>query len=118
MDIPPLIFARCMWDNWLIYKAVKEKIPVIDITESATIIHQNHDYSHLRWSNPYKNPESIYNLNLVGGYEYAYTIIDANYKFKENKIVRKRPSLYTIFYKIKREFKFYKLKRFIKKYNL
>ncbi len=114
MDIPPLIFARCMWDNWLVYKAKKDKIPVIDVTESATIIHQNHDYSHLRWSNPYKNPESIYNLKLVGGYEYAYTVIDANYKLEKGKIVRKAPSLYTIFYKIKRKFKFYKLKRFIK----
>jgi FkbM family methyltransferase len=46
-DIPPFAVGRPTWDNYTIYKAIADGIPVIDATQSVTIVHQNHDYSHL-----------------------------------------------------------------------
>ena len=34
-------------DNWLIWRARRRRIPIIDISSSVYAVHQNHDYSHL-----------------------------------------------------------------------
>jgi len=34
-------------DNWLMWRARRRRIPIIDITSHIYAIHQNHDYSHL-----------------------------------------------------------------------
>ena len=34
-------------DNWLIWRARRKRIPIIDISSFIYAIHQNHDYSHL-----------------------------------------------------------------------
>jgi len=46
-DVPDFAIGRAGWDNWMIYKARKERWPVIDCTPSVMIIRQNHEYSHL-----------------------------------------------------------------------
>lgn len=38
--------GRPGWDNWFLFESRKKRIPVIDATQVATTIHQNHDYSH------------------------------------------------------------------------
>lgn len=100
-DIISFLIGRPMWDNWLIFESVRKKIPVIDISYVAVVIHQNHDYSHQKWSDPYKNPETEYNLKLAGGYKNAFTILDAQYKLT-NKGVTRNFSFYGLYYKIKR----------------
>jgi hypothetical protein len=44
--LPPLVIGRVVWDNWMIYRARALKVPVVDGTTAAMIVHQNHDYSH------------------------------------------------------------------------
>jgi FkbM family methyltransferase len=44
--IPPFAIGRTALDNWLVYTAA-ERHPVIDATPVVTIIHQNHNYSHI-----------------------------------------------------------------------
>jgi hypothetical protein len=47
-DVPPFTLGRAFWDNWMVYDAHRRDAPVIDITPTATAIHQNHDYAHVR----------------------------------------------------------------------
>lgn len=47
-NVPPFTLGRAFWDNWMVYDAHRRGAPVIDITPTATAIHQNHDYAHVR----------------------------------------------------------------------
>ncbi len=44
-DIPPFAIGRLSWDNWLVWRARTENVPIVDATPAAKIAHQNHDYS-------------------------------------------------------------------------
>lgn len=54
----PFAVGRPWWDSWLVYKARILGVPVIDMSEMAYVVHQNHDYSHVpqrsgkRWGGP------------------------------------------------------------------
>ena len=45
--IPPLALGREVWDNWLVREALLAGRPVIDASGKVTIVHQNHDFSHV-----------------------------------------------------------------------
>jgi hypothetical protein len=90
-DIPNFTIGRAGWDNWMIYKARKERWPVIDCTPSIMIIHQNHDYSHLPGGKPhYEHPDTNENIRLAGGQaNIRYTILDATHQLTaDGKLVR------------------------------
>ena len=93
-DIPDFAIGRAGWDNWMIYKARKESWPVIDATPSVLIVHQNHDYSHLPGGKPhYNHPETDENIRLAGGRAVTrFTLLDANYRFENSKILPQKPS--------------------------
>ena len=78
-DMPEFTIGRSGWDNWTIYHAVESGWPVVDVTHSAMIIHQNHDYSHLPGNKPpYDLPETKKNIQIAGGVKTMYTILEAN----------------------------------------
>jgi hypothetical protein len=81
-ELPDFAIGRAGWDNWMIYKARKEKWPVIDGTPSVMIVHQNHDYSHLPGGRPhYEHPDTDENIRLAGGEaNIRYTILDATHQ--------------------------------------
>jgi hypothetical protein len=89
-DIPNFTIGRAGWDNWMIYKARKEKWTVIDCTPSVMIVHQNHDYSHLPGGKPhYEHPDTNENIRLAGGEaNVRYTILDATHQLVDGKLVR------------------------------
>lgn len=89
-EIPPFTIGRAGWDNWMIYKARKERWPVIDCTPSIMIVHQNHDYSHLPGGKPhYEHPDTNENIRLAGGEaNIRYTIVDATHQLRNGKLVR------------------------------
>jgi hypothetical protein len=89
-DVPNFTIGRAGWDNWMIYKARSEKWPVIDCTPSVTIVHQNHDYSHLPGGKPhYEHPDTNENIRLAGGQaNIRYTILDATHQLAGGKLVR------------------------------
>jgi len=80
-NIPPFALGRSRWDNWLIYSARARKVPVVDITPVAMVVHQQHDYSHmpdgLMWIK--KGPEAKLNWQLRGGVRGLYTTLDATH---------------------------------------
>lgn len=79
-NLPPFIVGRPGSDNWLIYRVRSLKIPVIDATEVTTVIHQNHESSHLRVKKDHlKKKEAEINLKLAGGLTEMATLRDANW---------------------------------------
>jgi len=94
-DIPDFAIGRAGWDNWMIYKARREKWTVIDCTPSVMIVHQNHDYSHLPGGKPhYEHPDTNENIRLAGGEaNIRYTILDATHQLAPGgKLVRPKLS--------------------------
>ena len=95
IDLPDFTIGRAGWDNWMIYKARREKWTVIDCTPSVMIIHQNHDYSHLPGGKPhYEHPDTNENIRLAGGEaNIRYTILDATHQLAPGgKLVRPKLS--------------------------
>lgn len=50
-EIPEFAVGRGNWDNWMVADARRRSIPVVRIDQVAPIIHQTHDYAHLRRGN-------------------------------------------------------------------
>jgi len=90
LDVPDFAIGRAGWDNWMIYKACRERWPVIDCTPSVMLVHQNHDYSHLPGGRPhYEHPDTNENIRLAGGEaNIRYTILDATHRLVGGKLVR------------------------------
>jgi hypothetical protein len=79
--LPPFAVGRPGWDNWFIYNARSLGVPVIDATKAVTVIHQNHDYAHVKhsFSGTVEGPEANRNRSLIAGWEYFFTIRDATH---------------------------------------
>jgi hypothetical protein len=79
--VPPFALGRTMWDNWLVFAARRDRIPVIDASDCVYAIHQNHGYSHHVGGEEgvFKGAEAVRNLELGGGYGCAFTIDDATH---------------------------------------
>ena len=88
-ELPAFTIGRAGWDNWMIYHARKNRFFVIDATQAVTIVHQNHDYSHLPGGQPhYKHPETNENVRLAGGRAMTrFTLLDANYRLDQGRIL-------------------------------
>ena len=93
-DIPDFTIGRAGWDNWMIYKARREKWSVIDCTPSVMIVHQNHDYSHLPGGKPhYEHPDTNENIRLAGGEaNIRYTIVDSTHRLLNGRLARPKIS--------------------------
>lgn len=89
-EIPPFAIGRTAWDNWLIYGARSRRAPVVDATQSATAIHQNHDYGHLPLgkNEAWNGPEAFRNQELAGGYKKFFTLLDATWKLTDQSLER------------------------------
>ncbi|TWU31975.1 hypothetical protein [Novipirellula artificiosorum] len=69
-DIPAFAIGRGNWDNWMVWKSKASHIPVVDISQVAPVIHQEHGYSHVpggRMSAYVSGPEARENQRLAGG---------------------------------------------------
>jgi hypothetical protein len=92
-DIPPFNFGRSAWDNWMIYHARRQGWPVVNVTPSVMVGHQNHDYSHLpRNEPPYRLPESQENIRMGGGRRTIFWVTDATRQLVDGKLQRIPPS--------------------------
>lgn len=93
-DVPEFTIGRAGWDNWMIYKARKEKWPVVDGTPSMTVIHQNHDYRHMPGGKSHHtSPEADENIRLAGGVAaIRYTVLDSTVCLENGELKRPRLS--------------------------
>lgn len=88
--MPPFVVGRPGWDNWLIHHARVSKIPVIDGSEAITVVHQNHDYSHVPQGEglSYFGPEAAQNLVYVNKGN-TYILDDADWEFVNGTLQKK-----------------------------
>ncbi len=113
--IPNFAVGRTIWDNWLMYYARSKKIPIIDITNALTLIHQDHSYKKFVSSSKHfrKGEEGRLNLKAAGGYYYCLTAKDADYKMDKNLELSK--NTHSWFYTVDREAR-RQVHKFIDKY--
>lgn len=92
--IPDFAIGRAGWDNWMIYQSRLQGWKTIDASAEIQIVHQNHDYSHLPGGQAhYHLPETDENIRLAGGRRTIFTLLDANYAFRNGQIMRAKWSL-------------------------
>jgi len=102
LKLLPFLVGRKGWDNWMIYYARKMGIPVVDITQTTMVIHQNHDYNHvpLKKGEKWLGPESDYNMNLTGdkivqkSYLCSWKIDDSEYILTSENLVLRQKGIY------------------------
>lgn len=90
-DIPDLIVGRPGWDLWMIYNGRLKGFKVIDLSDTITIVHQNHNYSHrkVKFDSYEQDEEALSNYkNLPEKERYLYTLPACNYSFRNYKLKR------------------------------
>jgi hypothetical protein len=93
-EMPDFAVGRAGWDNWMIYHARQQGLPVVDATASILAIHQDHDYSHLPGGKPhYTLPESYQNETLAGGSANLYMILDSDKRLVDGQFRPPKMSL-------------------------
>ena len=88
-NVPDFAIGRAGWDNWMLFYARQEAYPLVDATLALTVIHQNHDYSHLPGGQPhYRLPETDDNTRMAGGRRAIFTLMDAEFSLKNGQLQR------------------------------
>ena len=106
LDMPDFAIGRAGWDNWMIYKALKNQWQVIDATPSLMVIHQDHDYSHLPGGVPhYDLEETQINASLGGGHANMFMTLDSNYELIDGVVKPSRWSRDRILRRVERWFR-------------
>jgi hypothetical protein len=79
-DMPAFAIGRTCWDNWLVWKALEAKEPVVDVSPVVLAVHQNHDYNHHPQGEhgAWHGEEAGRNARLAGGWKHLRTAADAN----------------------------------------
>lgn len=68
-EMPALIVGHCYWDNWMIWRALKDGAPVVDGNQFLVPVHQNHGYN-AKYGRAKGSPTdalSQLNLRTIGG---------------------------------------------------
>jgi hypothetical protein len=89
-DLPPFVIGTVRWDNWLIWKAIDSKLPVVDASPAVVAVHQNHDYSYHPQGKQgvWEGGEARRNLQLAGGWRHLRNISHATYELRPDGQIR------------------------------
>lgn len=87
-EFPPLVVGRVFWDNWLVWKALDGRCPVVDVSDAVMAVHQNHDYGYHPQGKlgVFHGEEAGRNYELAGGWRHLRTIADATEVLRENAL--------------------------------
>ncbi len=69
-EVPDFLVGRGNWDNWMVFRAKSDSVPVVDLSSSVTAIHQTHGYGHVpggRRAAYITGQEAKRNQRLAGG---------------------------------------------------
>jgi len=88
--IPEFAIGRLWWDHWLIKAVREQKLPVVDASRVAPLLHQRHDYNHAVGGaeEVWRGDEAKKNFELYGGVEHAYTLLDVTHELTEDGSMR------------------------------
>lgn len=77
--LPPFVIGRVFWDNWLLWKVLSSRYPVVDVSPVVLAVHQNHDYGYHPQGKAgvFHGEESSRNCRLAGGWRHLRTMDDA-----------------------------------------
>ncbi len=78
------------YDNWLVYAARRLGVPVVDITDATTLVHQNHPTGVGGADHPAKAKEHWINLDLLGGHGCCFDLLDATHEVAADGTIRAR----------------------------
>lgn len=88
-EMPTFAIGRAGWDNWMMYEANHRGWQAIDCTAVIDIVHQNHDYSHLKGEHGHqRHVETDENTMLGGGMRSMYMLLDVPYELVNGKVRR------------------------------
>ena len=78
-EMPPFVIGTVRWDNWLLWKALDLRLPVVDASQAVLAVHQNHDYNYHPDGKKgvWEGKESQQNLELAGGWDHIRNIFHA-----------------------------------------
>ncbi|MDA3791156.1 MAG: hypothetical protein PF503_21995 [Desulfobacula sp.] len=82
---PAFSVGRPGMDSWLVYKARRMQVPVIDTTEKVTIVHQKQNYPQKK--NDHYKIERKRNQKLAGGRSCMMSLRDANWILTDKGII-------------------------------
>jgi hypothetical protein len=88
--------GRPCWDNWVIWRARSLRMPVVDVTDVATVIHQSHGYGHVQHvrGSRWEGPEGDANFELMRWEERRFSLDDATHvALPDGGLAPKRTSL-------------------------
>lgn len=95
--LPDLVIGRVHWDQWLVWRARKDGVAIVDASEAVTAIHQNHDYGYHAAGKKgvWLDELSQRNYALTGGRWHLCTIDDATHLLgrgglRENPLRKRR----------------------------
>lgn len=86
-EMPAFAVGQIAWDNWMVYQAIQDGVPVIDATHDCVLIHQNHEV----FSGGPFCEEAKRNLTLAGGFKNQATLRDATWLLWDGEL--RRPEL-------------------------
>jgi len=88
--------GRPCWDNWVIWRARSLRMPVVDVTDVATVIHQSHEYGHVQHvrGSRWEGPEGDANFELMRWEERRFSLDDATHvALQDGGLAPKKTSL-------------------------
>ena len=90
-QIPDFAIGRLWFDQWLIKAVREQKLPVVDASLVAPVLHQNHDYGHVAGGREqvWRGQEAERNFQLYGGVQHAYTLLDATHDLTPDGSIRR-----------------------------
>jgi hypothetical protein len=90
-QVPDFGIGRLWFDQWLIKAALQRKLPVVDASLMAPVLHQNHDYNHVAGGaeQVWRGQEPQENLRLYGSPPHSYTLLDVTHELTTEGTIRR-----------------------------
>lgn len=90
-NVPDFAIGRLWFDHWLIKAVCDAKLPVVDMSRVAPLIHQNHDYNHVpggaEWV--WNGEEAEQNFKYYGGGRESCTLSNVTHELTDRGGVRR-----------------------------
>jgi hypothetical protein len=92
--LPDFAVGRPSWDNWLIWRARSLRMPVVDVTGAATVIHQSHAYGHVQQvrGSRWEGTEGDANFELVRWEERCFSLDNATHVARRGGVLAPKPT--------------------------
>jgi hypothetical protein len=105
-DMPEFAIGRCYWTQWLMYKARRSGVDMIDMTNVVVNIESKHDYSHAKSTGHNARLSGVEfeaNRRLFRGCKY-YTTVNASHVLTDRGLEPTPPKFLVLRYTVRLEY--------------